>query len=149
MNLTINTEDPSSKDANLLMEELSMVLERITGSSGKSSFKVEDLKNINSFFLIARDTSNVPLGCGSIRQLEEKVGEIKRMYSKAPGVGTAILNDLEKKAIEMGYEVLKLETRKVNVRAVKFYLQSGYAITDNYGKYIGNDKAVCFQKKLV
>jgi len=148
MQLAINMEDPLSKDANLLMENLSEILEAITGDSGKSSFNIDDLKNSNSFFLIARNKSNIALGCGSVRQIEEKVGEIKRMYSKVPGVGTEILKELEKRAIKLGYEILKLETRKVNIKAVEFYLKHDYEIIDNYGKYIGNEKAICFHKKL-
>jgi len=148
MELTISLEDPSSKDANSLMQELSDILEAITGDSGKSSFNIDDLKNDNSFFIIARDQFNFALGCGSVRQMEEKVGEIKRMYSKAPGVGTQILKELECRAIKLGYKVLKLETRKVNKKAVDFYLKNGYEIIDNYGKYIGNEKAICFQKKM-
>jgi len=148
MELTISLEDPLSKDATQLMNELSDILEAITGDSGKLSFNTKDLKNDNSFFLIARDQFNSILGCGSVRQMEEQVGEIKRMYAKVPGVGTEILKDLECRANKLGYKILKLETRKVNKKAVDFYIKNGYEIIDNYGKYIGNEKAICFSKKL-
>lgn len=98
--------------------------------------------------MIVRNQDNTAIGCGSIRQIEDKVGEIKRMYSKFPGVGKKILNELEIRAIKVGYESLKLETRKVNKRAVEFYIKNGYKVTQNYGKYVGNKKAICFQKTL-
>lgn len=148
MRVTIKKEDPSSNDAISLMEELSGILELITGDSGKSSFNIEDLKHPNSFFMMARDEANQAIGCGSVRFLEEKVGEIKRMYAKVPGIGFEILKALEEMACDLGYEILKLETRKINTKAVEFYLKNGYQIIENYGKYIGNEKAVCFQKNL-
>jgi len=148
MQIFIEEEDPLSDDAISLMDNLSTVLKEITGDSGNSSFNIDDLKKSKSFFLIARNQTNVALGCGSVRQLKEKVGEIKRMYSKAPGIGTEILQELEKRAIKFGYEILKLETRKVNEKAVEFYLKNNYQIINNYGKYIGREDAICFQKVL-
>ncbi|AUP81726.1 GNAT family N-acetyltransferase [Flavivirga eckloniae] len=148
MQLSITEENPTTKDTLMLMEELSEILKSITGDSGKSSFSIDDLNNCNSFFLIARNKYNNPVGCGSIRQIDNKVGEIKRMYSKLPGVGKQILTELEIRAIKLGYEFLILETRKVNKRAVDFYLKNRYKVIPNYGKYIGNNEAICFQKIL-
>lgn len=149
MIITIVEESPSSGDAVLLMEELSDTLESITGASGKSSFNIDDFQNSSSFFLIARDENQIAQACGSIRELEHKVGEIKRMYSRVPGLGTQILKQLEVKARVLGYKTLKLETRKINLVAVNFYLKNGYKVTNNYGKYVGNEKAICFQKSLL
>lgn len=148
MKLKIDNEDPSSKDSMLLMEELSSILKGITGDSGVASFSINDLKNKRSCFLIARDEFNQPLGCGSIRPLENEDGEIKRMYSKRPGIGLEILKELERRAAILGYKFLKLETRKINTKAVNFYLKNGYEIIENYGKYKGNEKAVCFEKSI-
>jgi len=148
MHISIQIEDPLSEDANSLMESLSGILKGLTGSSGKSSFNIDDLKHPNSFFLMARNGRQEAVGCGSVRQLEAKVGEIKRMYSKVPGVGTEILKEIEKRAIGLGYRFLKLETRKVNEKAVQFYLKHGYEVIDNYGKYVGREEAICFGKEL-
>lgn len=148
MKFIIEIEDPSSKDATLLMQELSLILKGITGSSGAASFNIDDLKYEKSCFLIARDEAGKAIACGSIRAMEDHVAEIKRMYTRVPGVGAQVLKELEKKATGFGYTLLKLETRKVNTKAVNFYLRNGYAVIDNYGKYIGNDKAVCFGKNI-
>ena len=56
------------------------------------------------------------------------------MYSKAAGVGSLI--------------PANLETRNVNEAAVRLYPRNGYRVVDNQGKYAGNDKAVCFEKRL-
>jgi len=149
MHIRVQIEDPLSDDAKALMESLSEILKSITGSSGKSSFNIDDLKHPDSFFVMARNESNEALGCGSVRQMEEGPGEIKRMYSKVPGVGTEILKAIENQAGRLGYKVLQLETRKVNTKAVQFYLKHGYQIIDSYGKYVGRKEALCFAKTLV
>ena len=48
----------------------------------------------------------------------------------------------------MGYHALWLETRLVNERAVRFYESRGYKRIPNFGKYVGNTAAVCFEKRL-
>ncbi|MCB1196964.1 MAG: GNAT family N-acetyltransferase [Deltaproteobacteria bacterium] len=148
MKLFITEENPKNPDACLLLEELSEALTTITGHSGKSSFHVNDLHRRNSFFLMARNKNNTAIGCGSVREIEHKIGEIKRMYAKYPGIGKYILAELEIKAKQLGYEVLRLETRKINTKAIHFYLRNGYKVIPNYGRYIGNKNAICFQKNL-
>jgi ribosomal protein S18 acetylase RimI-like enzyme len=41
-----------------------------------------------------------------------------------------------------------LETRKVNKKAVAFYLAKGYKVIENFGKYRGREEAVCFEKRI-
>ncbi|WP_332676761.1 GNAT family N-acetyltransferase [Brevundimonas sp.] len=101
-------------------------------------------------FLLARDASGAALGCGGYRPLEPGVAEIKRMYA-APGtrgVGAALLAALEDRARADGYAEIRLETRRVNGRAVAFYDRSGYARIAPYGRYVGRADAVCFGKPL-
>ena len=90
------------------------------------------------------------MGCGAIRPLSEKRGELKRMFAKYPrkNIGQSILSFLEAKAKELGYEELVLETRVKNNEACSFYMNSNYIKIPNYGKYIGRLDAVCFQKTL-
>lgn len=72
------------------------------------------------------------------------------MYStgREPGTGRALLLALEAAAIRLDYRYILLETRKVNQRAVAFYLKQGYQVTENYGRYVGRDEAICFRKAL-
>lgn len=143
-------EEPTSPDATALMNELSATLALITGDSGKASFHVEDVQGEAACFAVARDRMGMALGCGAYRPLQDGVAEIKRMYSRPgrSGVGSAILAFLEAQARAHGYCELWLETRAVNTRAVKFYEARGYRRRENFGKYIGNSLAVCFEKTL-
>jgi GNAT superfamily N-acetyltransferase len=134
----------------MLMEELSATLMHITGDSGKASFDPHDVRGPNARFVVARDAQGVPVGCGAFRPMEAGVAEIKRMYARpgTSGVGSAVLAYLEAEARQLGFTRVRLETRRINERAVAFYTARGYARIENYGKYIGNAKAVCFEKQL-
>ena len=148
--IQLQTEDPAARDSLLLMEELSTALEAITGDSGNASFDANDVYGPAGCFVVARDASGHALGCGALRPLEPGVAEIKRMYARhgTSGVGSAVLRFLEDEALAMGYQAVWLETRLVNRRAVDFYEARGYQRIANYGKYIGNPLAVCFEKQL-
>jgi ribosomal protein S18 acetylase RimI-like enzyme len=146
----IKAENPESEDAFQLLRELSRKLALITGNSGKASFNFADVSVPRSLFVIARNKNNEAVGCGAIRRISGEIAEVKRMYAKreTKGVGTAILNHLERQAFESGYRHLRLETRRVNEYAVNFYLRRGFAPIPNYGKYIERPDAVCLGKIL-
>jgi ribosomal protein S18 acetylase RimI-like enzyme len=148
--LTITPEDPTSAVACQLMDELSAILATITGDSRRSSFDPNDVRVPKALFVVARNEAGQSIGCGALRPLQDGIAEVKRMYSRpgSAGVGSAILAYLEAEAAGMGYKALWLETRLVNERAVRFYEKRGYSRIPNYGKYIGNPKAVCFEKRL-
>lgn len=131
------------------MDELSNVLQDITGSSGKNSFDTNEFYP-GGIFVVAFDDNNEPIGCGSIRKIEDNDAEVKRMYAKhiGLGIGSEVINYLEKKAKSMGYLKLILETRLINQKAVSFYKKQGYSVIDNYGKYQNNSEAICFEKIL-
>lgn len=147
----ITEENPYIPDAIRLLEELSESLESITGNSGKGSFNQSDVCVPRALFVIARNQNGEAIGCGGIRPIDENIAEVKRMYAKIRGlgIGTEILTYLETQAHKLGYSALWLETRVVNDQAVSFYESKGYYRIPNYGKYIGNLEAVCFEKRLM
>lgn len=142
---------PNVPDAILLMNELSQSLESITGSTGRNSFNLKDVYAPRSLFAVAYSEDGKAIGCGAIRPINEDIAEVKRMFAKtkAIGVGTAILNYLEIEAKKMGYSALWLETRLINKLAVTFYESRGYHHISNYGKYVNNPEAVCFEKNII
>lgn len=149
MDITIGIENINSSDAITLMDELSAELEYITGNSGRGSFDNADIKNPRSIFVIVRE-SDIAVGCGAFRELSDDTAEIKRMYTKrkSVGIGGKILSYLEDQAKEFEYRRIVLETRKCNENAVSFYLNHGYRVIKNYGKYVEIPEAVCFEKVL-
>ena len=85
--MDIKEEDIESKDAVQLINQLSDILSKITGSSGKSSFNNDDVKNDRSIFVIGR-INGKPAGCGAIREISKDTAELKRMYAVNKGKGT-------------------------------------------------------------
>lgn len=69
-NISIKIESPITKEATTLLQELSVTLEQITGSTGNASFDISDLNSERSVFILARNTQGIPIGCGAIRQLK-------------------------------------------------------------------------------
>lgn len=148
--IKVASEDPETPDAAVLLDELSNELSTITGSSGKSSFDVGDVRGENARFVVARDRQGNAVGCGAFRPLGDGIAEIKRMYSRRsiPGIGSAVLRFLESEARELEYVALRLETRVVNARAISFYERLGYRRIPNFGKYAERPEAACFEKNL-
>lgn len=147
--LKIENSSPNEADVLPLLELLSENLEQRFGSSGKDSFVNWDYDNPRYVFLKAVFAGET-VGCGAIRPISDKIGEIKRMFAKYPqkGIGELILRTLEKQAENLGYEEIWLETRAANVQACGFYQKNGYYKIENFGKYVGRHEAICFGKKL-
>jgi putative acetyltransferase len=145
----IEPEAVDAPEALALLDALSEVLRGITGSSGRGSFDPGEMAHPRAVFVVARE-DGVAVGCGALREVAADTAEIKRMYAATPGrgIGRAILSDLERRAREMGYRRVVVETRRCNEAAVRFYLRQGYAVGENYGRYRGRPEAVCFYKVL-
>ena len=148
--ILIEDADPDHADARVLIAALSQRLAAITGSSGQASFDADDVRGPGAAFLLARDEQGRAMGCGALRPLQPGVAEIKRMYAAVAeqGVGWAVLAALEAKAKTLGYDEIRLETRRVNTLAVRFYLRAGYREIPPYGLYVGRPEAVCFAKPI-
>lgn len=88
------------------------------------------------------------VGCGLLLKLDEEKAEIKRMYSRQAGVGTAVLNYLEHYAKAKGYQKLVGAARIINSKAVNFYLHKGFKKCVSYGKYKYSSQSICMEKSL-
>ena len=150
--LVILAVDAASPDAQRLLDELSDVLLRLNGDSGRASFDVEAATPRGGFYLARDDAGNL-LGCAALRPLGEpdsSIGELKRMYARpgSTGVGAALLAHVEAQARRHGYQALHLSTRVANGRAVAFYARHGYVPVLAWGKYVGAAQSVCLGKTL-
>lgn len=103
------------------------------------------IKNV----LICYD-NEVAIGCGSFKEFELKVAEIKRMFvlpeQRGKGIATSILNQLEFWAAALGYSSCILETSIRLESAIALYKKMGYEIIPNFGQYIGVESSVCMRK---
>lgn len=92
------------------------------------------------------------VGCGAIKEYEENVMEVKRMFvpleKRGKGIASIVLGELESWAKELGYQKCILETGKKQPEAIRLYQKNNYTTIKNYGQYAGVESSVCFEKLL-
>lgn len=90
----------------------------------------------------------VAVCCGGIKRLSDGACEIKRMFvtdaARGRGVARALLEELERRARELGYAVIRLDTGPRQVRAQRMYERAGYRAIGNFN---ANPVATFFGEK--
>ena len=113
-------------------------------SSGKWDDDMKNIKNVylkNGDFIIGL-LNNKIVAMGAIRKISKTKAEIKRMrvhqkYQRK-GFGQKIYDELEKRAIQLGFKKLQLDTTNKQLAAQKFYQKNGYKeFKRKYFKNIG------------
>jgi GNAT superfamily N-acetyltransferase len=73
--------------------------------------------------------------CGAIKRLPDGACEIKRMFvvesARGRGVARALLEELERRARDLGYEIVRLDTGPRQTRAQRMYERAGYVAIEN------------------
>jgi GNAT superfamily N-acetyltransferase len=107
--------------------------------------KIDELDHV----VVAFDQDEAA-GCGACRQVSKDAVEIKRMYVRPAfrnkRIGTVILRELEKWSVSHGFGRSVLETGKNQPEAIAFYRKNGYTEIPNFGRYVGSENSVCFEK---
>jgi putative acetyltransferase len=92
------------------------------------------------------------VGCGGIRRWDAQTAEVKRMFVEAAarrrGLGRLILENLEIKARELGYRLIRLETAQRQPEAIALYEQAGFKRIAPYGEFLNSPLSLCFEKAL-
>lgn len=108
------------------------------------------LESIRDAALLLEDGKAV--ACGSFKRYAPGVAEIKRVFTRQSargrGCGRAVMNALEERAREQGYEKLILETGRTHLAAVGLYRSLGFEFIENYGQYARMPESVCLEKTL-
>ena len=89
----------------------------------------------NGRFLVVMKDGRV-VGCGGLTLLGDGVAEIKRMWvaREVRGLGLAgrIRRQLEEWAVELGQDVVRLDTNRALTNAIEMYRAAGYADIERY-----------------
>ena len=103
-----------------------------------------------AFLIASRDGQAV--GCGAIRRIEARTGEIKRMYvspeERGRGCGRALLDALEVEAHALGLRRLVLETGVRQPDAIAVYERAGFSRIGPFGEYEDSPLSVFMAKDL-
>ncbi len=150
--IVVRTEAPDGEPgATLLAEYYSEVARRYpdwSPSKGSTASNAEMSPPAGRFLVAYLD--GWPVGCGTVRRVDDATAEIKRMYvrpsGRGRGVGRRLLAQLEAAAREIGYARVVLDTGERMPEAQALYRSSGYREVDDYN---GNPwAAVWFEKRL-
>ena len=86
-------------------------------------------------FVVARLDGD-PIGCSALKRVDERAGEIKRVWvaKSARGLGIAprMLRKLEAAAREMGLTILRLDTNSALTEAQALYRKEGYREVERF-----------------
>jgi putative acetyltransferase len=148
--LSLNRTNSNHSDFITLIKDLDAYLSITDGEEHEfyNQFnKVDKIKHV-----IIANENDIALGCGAMKAFSDEAMEIKRMYTapngRKRGIATAIINELELWAKQLGYTKCVLETGKKQLDAIALYQKLGYQLIPNYGQYIGIQNSVCFAKFL-
>lgn len=87
-------------------------------------------------FLVLRDDTNDPAGCGGIRRLDATRFEVKHLYvresGRGRGWGRMLLAALEREARAAGATELVLDTHHTLTAAATLYARSGFTEIEPY-----------------
>ncbi len=139
--MLIAIDDPARPDVTALLEEHLRNMHARSPRASVHALDVGGLKRPDITFFTARD-QGVLLGCGALRELDPRHGEIKSMRTSATmrrrGVGRAILAQLMQTARERGYRRLSLETGAIDafIPARRLYESVGFTPCGRFADYL-------------
>lgn len=92
------------------------------------------------------------VGCAGMKKYSEHNIEIKRVWVepeyRGRRIATKMMSEVEKKAIQCGYQRTILQTREIMLDAVGLYQKLGYTQIPNYPPYDLLEGAVCYAHQL-
>lgn len=147
---TIKRTDSNNLDFQKLVAELDKDLAVKNGV--KNDFfaqynKIALIQNV----VVAYDADKA-VGCGAIKEYENGIMEIKRMFVpvelRGKGIAGQVLNELQIWAKELGYKKCILETGDKMIEAIGLYKKNNFKIIPNYGQYATIKDSVCFEKEI-
>ena len=104
-------------------------------------------------YVVVLYENGIAVGCGAIKEYEENVMEIKRMFvpleKRGKGIASIVLKELESWTKELGFEKCILETGIKQPEAICLYKKNDFVIIKNYGQYAEIEDSVCFEKIVV
>lgn len=151
--VTVERADIASALARSLIEALNSELSARYPEAGACHFRLDadEVSAGRGAFLVAQ-RGETAIGCGAVRRIEDRVGELKRMYvcpaERGRGVGRAILSALESTARDLGITRLVLETGVRQAQAIALYQGFGFGRIAPFGEYVESPLSICMAKDL-
>ncbi len=132
---------PDSPDARRLLNEYLDDLQLRMGDGWSRAGYVdapdEELLPPQGALLLGYDDGR-PVACGAVHVIAPDIAEVKRMFvapsARGRGLGRALLDALERTALELGCAVTRLDSAETLAEAVALYRSAGYVEIDDYNQ---------------
>jgi GNAT superfamily N-acetyltransferase len=130
-----------------LMRLLELALAELVAKYGPGRSVVRD----DATYLLAR-IGNEPAGCVAVQSVDGRTDELKRMYvapaARGKRVARTMLAAVEELAAKRGKSVLRMATGVKQPEAIALYTSAGFERVEPWGRYVGDDGALCFAKHV-
>ena len=151
MALSIAIETPLQDEVRVLITELNAALHALSPPEFCYHMTVEQMAEADTTVFIARE-NGVAVACGALKRHADKIGEVKRMYTrpKARGrqIGGAIVAEIEALARREGFVHLVLETGDRHPAAWTTYERAGFTRCGPVLDYPECSYSVFYEKAL-
>jgi putative acetyltransferase len=149
--LTISVEPPRQPELLELMRQGDEFTLALYPPESSHLLGVEELERPEVAVFVARDAAEA-VGMAALIGRGDGTAELKRMFVPPAARGRGIAGDLlrvvEVYAIAHGIHLIQLETGPLQDSALRLYERSGFLLIPNFGKYVGDDNSVCYEKLL-
>ena len=153
VDVEIKRFDVLSPQGRVLIGELNAELSAIYPEPGANHFRLdpdEVAEGRGAFVVVS--LGGVPIGCGAVRKIDSRTGELKRMYiakeHRSRGIGRELVAALESHARELGISRLVLETGVRQHAAIALYNWCGFVKVEPFGEYVTSPLSICMEKQL-
>lgn len=149
--IAVEAESPRRPDVARLVAALDQYVAGFYPAESNHLLDVEALCAPSVRFFVARWDGEA-VGCGALRLDPDGYGEVKRMYvdpvARGRGIGRAILQQLEREALQKNISVLRLETGTRQPEAIALYRSAGFCEIAPFGDYRLDPLSVFMEKVL-
>ncbi len=125
---------------------------RIVGGAEKRAGFVPFNASVEIPFVLLAYGDGHPVACAGLKRYSDADAEVKRVWVepayRGRGIASALMDQIEEKARDLGYRRIILQTRPIMPDAVGLYTKRGYALIPNYPPYDRLEGAVCYAKAL-
>ena len=151
MAISIAVESPLTDEMRTLIAELNETLLALTPREACHHLTVEQMADPSTTVFVARE-DGVAIACGALKRHGRGIGEVKRMYTKPShqgrGIGSRIVDEIEKLARTEGLTQLVLETGDRHPAAYRVYERAGFRRCGRVLDYPDTKWSVFYEKPL-
>lgn len=151
MEPTLRLESPAQPDVVALLQRAADYLLARYPAESCRLMDVAALQAPGVRFWVARQAGQA-VGCCALVPLTEAAAEIKRLYVDEParghGLGTRLLETVERAACELGLTTLLLEAGVRQPEALALYGKRGYTRRGRFGEHGDDPLSVFLEKSL-